>query len=425
MATSDLAPVGAETEHSAGIQPVTVGGTGRRLAGLVGQYTVLVVLALVVLAPLLITIRQALSPPFQWVLAGAPWHPRFVVWKDRTWWSGGLFSAVVRTLVVAFVLAWLQKTATGRGWKAFFTRPGRPALAAALVGTVALGITTSAAFESFHAADGRTTGLVIVAMVVVAVIQALGYATGPRSVATAALMGAATGFLVAGSAILFVGPEVWTQSWSQADLGGSMFRSLVMTVCITVLQVGTSIAAAYAFVFLKFPFRRTLFALFMATLLLPLEVTLLANITTIQDLDWTSTYQGLVLPFAASAIGTFLINQGFRGIPPDLQDAARLDGYGHLRFMLRVAVPLTRPVVAAFTVISALQAWNQYLWPQAVIRDNRFNTLQIQLSQVAAGDPARGNLAVAAALVAAVPVVLVLLAFQRQIVRGLTAGAVK
>jgi sn-glycerol 3-phosphate transport system permease protein len=154
-------------------------------------------------------------------------------------------------------------------------------------------------------------------------------------------------------------------------------------------------------------------------------VTLVGNVTTIRQLDWINSVQALVLPFGASALGTFLIRQGFRGLPPDVRDATRLDGYGHLSFLTRFAVPLTRPVVASFTVIAALSAWNQYLWPRAVIDSNEFNTLQIQLRAVSGADPAQANLAVATALVAAVPVVLLLVAFQRQIIRGLTAGAVK
>ncbi|MCB0971619.1 MAG: carbohydrate ABC transporter permease, partial [Acidimicrobiales bacterium] len=94
---------------------------------------------------------------------------------------------------------------------------------------------------------------------------------------------------------------------------------LVMAVLITVAQVVTSIMSAYAFVFLRFPFKRILFALFMATLLLPLEVTLVGNVATIRQLEWTDTYQALVLPFAAAALGTFLIRQGFRGLPPDIR----------------------------------------------------------------------------------------------------------
>ena len=202
-------------------------------------------------------------------------------------------------------------------------------------------------------------------------------------------------------------------------------RSLVVSVLITVAQVVTSILAAYAFAFLRFPFKPLVFAFFMGTMLLPLEVTLLANVQTIRELGWINSNAGLVLPFAATAFGTFLIRQGFRGVRPEIQDATRLDGYGHMAFLWRFAVPLTRPVIASFTVISALGAWNQYLWPQAVIDDSRYQTAQIRLKSIVGTEMANANVGVAAALIVALPVVLLLIAFQRQIIRGLTAGAVK
>ena len=220
----------------------------------------------------------------------------------------------------------------------------------------------------------------------------------------------------------------WDVFWRAATSKGlsrALWLSAVMTIVITVAQVLTSLLAAYAFAFLEFPLRRTLFALFMATLMLPIEVTLIPNAQMIGDLGWLNSMQGLTAPFLASALGTFLIRQGFAGVPRDLRDAARLDGYGHLRFLFRVAVPLARPVIAAFTVISFLAAWNQYLWPQSVATLDQWQTAQVTLSNLGTSDPANFNVGVAAAIVVALPVLVLLLAFQRQLVRGLTAGAVK
>ncbi len=171
--------------------------------------------------------------------------------------------------------------------------------------------------------------------------------------------------------VVAFGAAVWNQGWDRGNLGPALGRSFTITLFITVAQVVTSILAAYAFAFLRFPFKTLVFAFFMATLLLPLEVTLLANVQTIRELGWINSNAGLVLPFAATAFGTFLIRQGFRGVPPEVHDATRLDGYGHMGFLWRFAVPLTRPVIASFTVIAALGAWNQYLWPQAIIDDER------------------------------------------------------
>ena len=225
--------------------------------------------------------------------------------------------------------------------------------------------------------------------------------------------------------VVAFGAAVWNQGWDRGNLGPALGRSFTITLFITVAQVVTSILAAYAFAFLRFPFKTLVFAFFMATLLLPLEVTLLANVQTIRELGWINSNAGLVLPFAATAFGTFLIRQGFRGVPPEVHDATRLDGYGHMGFLWRFAVPLTRPVIASFIVIAALGAWNQYLWPQAVIDDERFQTAQIRLKTIVGTDITNANMAIAAALIVALPVLLLLIAFSRQIIRGLTAGAVK
>jgi sn-glycerol 3-phosphate transport system permease protein len=239
------------------------------------------------------------------------------------------------------------------------------------------------------------------------------------------LLAALVGLGLVASVVVAFGAAVWNRGWDQGNLSSAMTRSFTITVLITVAQVVTSILAAYAFAFLRFPAKPLVFAFFVGTLLLPLEVTLLANVQTIRQLGWVNSNAGLVLPFAATAIGTFLIRQGFRGVPPEIHDATRLDGYGHMAFLWRFAVPLTRPVIASFTVISALGAWNQYLWPQAVIDDERYQTAQITLRSIVGTNVTNANVGIAAALVVALPVVLLLIAFQRQIIRGLTAGAVK
>lgn len=219
--------------------------------------------------------------------------------------------------------------------------------------------------------------------------------------------------------------DVFSKAFSEGDLGNKAVTSAVVTGLIVGAQLLTSVLAAYAFAFLRFPGRRVLFALFMATLMLPIEVTLIANVQTMRDLGWLNTYQGLAAPFLATAFGTFLLRQGFLGIPPDLRDAATLDGFGHLAFLRRVVLPVTRPVVASFAVVSFLAAWNQYTWPRAVVTEGNWETIQIGLRSLSTATVDRGNIALAAALIASVPVLALLIFLQRHLIRGLTAGAVK
>lgn len=234
-------------------------------------------------------------------------------------------------------------------------------------------------------------------------------------------------YLSAGQPPRPVDPEwdVFGRAFRQGDLARRMGVSAAVTVIIATAQVVTSILAAYAFAFLRFPFRRVAFAAFMATLMLPIEVTLIANVETVRTFGWFNSLQGLTAPFLAAAFGTFLIRQGFLGIPDELRDAAELDGFGHLGFLWNVAVPVTRPIIASFTVISFLAAWNQYLWPRAIVTREAWDTIQIALPKFAGENINELNLGFAAAIIAALPILAILVLFQRHLIRGLTAGAVK
>lgn len=219
--------------------------------------------------------------------------------------------------------------------------------------------------------------------------------------------------------------DVIRRAWTVGNLGQYLLNSAIQSTLITVGQVFTAILAAYAFAFMRIPARNLLFIVFIATLMVPTEVTIIANVQTIQSLGWTDSFQGLVVPFLAAAFGTFLIRQVFLSVPRDLRDAAAMDGLGHWGFMWRVAVPLARPAIGAFAVFSFLTAWNQYLWPLLVTNSDQYRTVQIGLKQLSSTALDEINLIMAGTVLAALPIFIVLLLFQRQLIRGLTAGAVK
>ncbi len=219
--------------------------------------------------------------------------------------------------------------------------------------------------------------------------------------------------------------DVFSNAFTQANLGRAMGLSFVVTMVIVLAQLLTATLAAYAFAFLEFPGKTLMFVVVVGTLLLPIEVTLIANVEIIRTLGFLNSVQGLTLPCLATALGIFLIRQGFLGIPKDLRDASELDGYGHLRFLFRVAVPMTKPIIGSFVVISFLGAWNQYVWPRFATDENEWQTVQVALRTISGENPDQLNLGFAAAIIAAIPLLILLIFFQRQIVRGLTAGAVK
>jgi sn-glycerol 3-phosphate transport system permease protein len=222
--------------------------------------------------------------------------------------------------------------------------------------------------------------------------------------------------------------HTYGDAWSDGNLARYLANSAVVTVLVTAGQLTVATLAGYAFAFLQFPFRRALFVLFLTTLMVPFEITVISNLSTVNTLGWYDSYQGLIVPLLATGalgFGAFLMRQAFLQVPKDLQEAAKLDGYGHLRFLTRVAIPLVRPTMAALAVFSFLAAWNQYLWPLLVTKDDRLRTVQIGLKQLRSTNIDQINVTFAGTVLAFLPLVILLLIFQKQLVRGLTAGAVK
>jgi sn-glycerol 3-phosphate transport system permease protein len=215
-------------------------------------------------------------------------------------------------------------------------------------------------------------------------------------------------------------------AWKQGDLARLMLNSMFVSVVVTIGVVITSLMAAYAFSFLRFPLQGPLFIAVLATLLVPAEVTVVINERTADSLGWINTYQGLIIPSLASTFGVFLVRQVFLQLPGELREAAALDGVGHLRFLWEVAAPLSRPTLGALGLFTFLGTWNAYLWPSQVIRGDRSHeTVQIGLEHLQNSDISKVNLVTGGLVVAALPIFVMLIVFQRQLVRGLTAGAVK
>jgi sn-glycerol 3-phosphate transport system permease protein len=233
-------------------------------------------------------------------------------------------------------------------------------------------------------------------------------------------------------------PALWPSDpqWANYFSGGSgvatagspfsrfLLNSFIMATTITIGQLVTSALAAYAFAFLRFPGRNVLFMAFLATMMVPLEVAIIPNFQTIQWLGWVDTYPGLVAPFLATGFGTFLLRQHFLTIPSELRDAAEMDGYGHLRFLITIVLPLAGGALATLAIFAFLQAWNQYLWPLLVTNDPDMRTVQIgiatetqKLDQI--------NVAFAGTVLSFLPMLLLVVLFQRFLVRGLFGGSVK
>jgi ABC-type glycerol-3-phosphate transport system permease component len=159
--------------------------------------------------------------------------------------------------------------------------------------------------------------------------------------------------------------------------------------------------------------------------MIPWEATIIPNYMTIRTVGWLDTYQGLAVPFMATAFGTFLLRQAFLQIPRELWDAARIDGATTFRFLVSTVIPLSRPALGTVAIYGFLSTYNQYFWPLLITNQPLMRTTQVGIAQLRFEETLRWGLVMAGVIMVAVPTLALLILGQRQLIRGLTAGAVK
>jgi multiple sugar transport system permease protein len=202
-------------------------------------------------------------------------------------------------------------------------------------------------------------------------------------------------------------------------------NSLVVAISVTALCLLTSAVGGYIFAYFDSPLKRPLFILILATLMIPFPVLLIPNYLIANRLGVLNSLLALILPGIVSAFGIFLIRQFAAGIPRDLIEAARLDGAGEWAIFARIIVPLLRPALAALGVFTFLASWNDYLWPLVAINDLDKSTIPLALTFFNTTHAQRYDLVMAAAAMAVVPVLIVFLIFQRQIVKALVLAGMR
>ena len=201
---------------------------------------------------------------------------------------------------------------------------------------------------------------------------------------------------------------------------GIVGNTFAMAIAITLGQVTTSALAAYAFARLSFPGRDLLFLVFLAGLIVPLEVRMLPIYLLVRQLGWLDTYQGLIVPQLVTAYGTFLLRQFFRTLPRELEDAARIDGATAFGIFRLVVLPLSRPALAALTAIQFTTWWTAFLWP-LIVTTGKLDTLTINvaLNTFRTVNATQWGPIMAGSTLAVVPILVVYLLAQRYFVEGI------
>jgi sn-glycerol 3-phosphate transport system permease protein len=202
-------------------------------------------------------------------------------------------------------------------------------------------------------------------------------------------------------------------------------NSFVGSLAVTIGQLITSALAAYALATFNFPAKGLFFIIFLGTLMIPFEATIVPNYLTVVQLNWKDSYQGLAAPFMASGFGIFLLRQYFLTIPRDLYEAAVIDGCGRFRYLWTILLPLSRPALGTLAVYAFLNTYNQYYWPLLVTDSPEWRTTQVGITAFRSSEIALYNLQMAGTIIVMLPTLLLLVLGQRQLVSGLTSGALK
>lgn len=235
---------------------------------------------------------------------------------------------------------------------------------------------------------------------------------------------------------IYTFPPIWwptnprwqnfVDAWEAAPFGHFFFNSIFTTAVTVLIKLVNAVLSAYALVFLRVPGRNVIFIILLAALMVPEQVLVLPNYLTASQLGWVNTYQGLILPNAGVAFGTFLLRQHFLTLPRDILEAAHIEGAGHGHVLWHIALPLSTPVLATVALISTVGRWNDFLWPLIVTNSREMRVLPVGIAFLFQQEgTTQWGIVMAATIFVVAPVLLVFLWAQRYLVAGLTAGAMK
>ncbi len=217
----------------------------------------------------------------------------------------------------------------------------------------------------------------------------------------------------------------YIRAWTQVPLLRFVLNSFIVAGCITIGQILTCSLAAFAFSFLKFKGKNVLFMLVMATMMVPGEATIISNYLTVSSMGILDTYLVLILPSLTSAMGIFLFRQFYMTFPMSLYESAKLDGCSNLRFIVSILLPLTKSAIGAMSVYTFINAWNMYMWPLLVTGSQEMRTVQIGISMLDNTDAQSVTLMMAGVVSVIIPSMVIFIAGQKQLIKGMFSGAVK
>lgn len=265
----------------------------------------------------------------------------------------------------------------------------------------------------------------------------------PRTVIIGTILGLGAVALVAPIGILFLSsfktkadvftislaPETFTLDTLIAAFTPGLLRallnSLLVSTAVTVVAMFLHALAGYALARFDFPFKRQTFVVILGSLMIPMTTMLVPLYMIVRQLGLTNSLFGLILPLLFNAYGIFLFRQFYLDFPKELEEAAELDGCGRFATFIRIAFPLSRPVIVPLTVAFFLGTWNNYLWPLVVNQNKAYETVQVYLANQISGYNTSWNIVIASAAISVVPVFLLFVVLQRHLRDGIATTGIK
>ena len=221
--------------------------------------------------------------------------------------------------------------------------------------------------------------------------------------------------------------ENYVSAFSAVPLAKYFLNTVIFTVATTALMLVIAIPAAYAFARLEFKGKNLLFVSFLALMMIPTELVVITNFTTVTNLEMRNTFAGLILPSAASVFYIYLLKENFEQVPNELYLAAKVDGTTDLKYLLKVLVPICRPTVVTVTILKVIECWNSYVWPRLITDDPAYYLVSNGIQEIRENGFGRENIPamMAAVVVISLPLIVLFLIFRNKIMAGVARGGTK
>ncbi|MBO5270468.1 MAG: carbohydrate ABC transporter permease [Clostridia bacterium] len=221
--------------------------------------------------------------------------------------------------------------------------------------------------------------------------------------------------------------ENYVEAFSAVPLGKYFLNTLIFTLLTTALMLVITIPAAFAFARLQFRGKNLVFTLFLSLMMIPSELVIITNYTTMTNLELRNTFAGLILPSVASVFYIYLLKENFAQIPDELYYAAKVDGTRDFKYLWKVMLPICKPTVVTITILKIIECWNSYVWPRLITDDRAYFLVSNGIQEIRESGFGRDNIPamMAAVVVISVPLIALFLIFRNKIMEGVARGGTK